>query len=118
LTFTAEAVSTEVANPELIRLGANTGQPNSFTGVDVDDLTGNVLNAQTLLEGNNIMCLAFQAANEAAPDILRGLLGNVLVAVQKLGTVLNPIIAELGCPELAKYDSALFKVFPGGANGI
>ncbi|CAN9092107.1 unnamed protein product [Alternaria alternata] len=79
---------------------------------------GNVFNAQTLLEGNNLMCLAFQAASVGAPDVLRGLLGNVLVAVQKLASVLDPIIAELGCPELVKYDRTLFNAFPGAAGAI
>jgi hypothetical protein len=102
----------------LIRIGGNTGQPNTFTGVDIDDLTGNVFNAQTLLEGNNLMCLAFQAASEGAPDVLRGLVGNVLVAVQKLASVLDPIIAELGCPELVKYDAALLKAFPGAGSAM
>ncbi|EOA83046.1 hypothetical protein ACJQWK_04537 [Exserohilum turcicum] len=118
LSFTAEAVSLEVAHPELIRIGGNTGQPNSFTGVDIDDLTGNVFNAQILLEGNNLMCLAFQAASEGAPDILRGLFGNILVAVEKLVSVLDPIIAELGCPELVKYDKSLFNVFPGAGSAV
>ncbi|CAN9089997.1 unnamed protein product [Alternaria alternata] len=116
--FAAEAVSIELQHPEFYRFGGNTGQPNTFTGVDVDDLTGNLFNAQTLLEGNNLMCLAFQAASVSAPDVLRGLLGNVLVAVQKLASVLDPIIAELGCPELVKYDRTLFKAFPGAAGAI
>jgi hypothetical protein len=64
------------------------------------------------------MCLAFQAASEAALDILRGLLGNVLLAVQKLTAVLNPILAELNCPELTKYDATLFKAFPGAGSAL
>ncbi|KAL5114502.1 hypothetical protein ACEQ8H_007592 [Pleosporales sp. CAS-2024a] len=116
--FTADAVGTELANPELIRLGGNTGQPNTFTGVDIDDLTGNVFNAQTLLQGNNIMCLAFAAALEASPDILGGLVGNVLVAVQKLTNALNPILASLNCPAITKYDATLFKAFPGAGSGL
>ncbi|KAF3051001.1 hypothetical protein E8E11_002434 [Didymella keratinophila] len=48
--FTAEAVSIELANPELIRPGGNTGEPNTFTGVNVDDLTGKICKAETLLE--------------------------------------------------------------------
>jgi hypothetical protein len=65
-----------------------------------------------------LMCLAFQAASVGAPDVLRGLLGNVLVAVQKLASVLDPIIAELGCPELVKYDRTLFNKFPGAAGAV
>jgi hypothetical protein len=116
--FTIEAVGTELANPELIRLGGNTGQPNTFTGVNIDDLTGNVFNAQTILEGNNLMCLAYVAALQATPDLLGGLVGNVLVAVQKLTKALDPIIAALNCPEITKYDATLFKAFPGAGSGL
>ncbi|OSS52535.1 hypothetical protein B5807_03023 [Epicoccum nigrum] len=116
--FTAEAVGTELANPELIRLGGNTGSPNSFTGVDVDHLTGNVLNAQNLLEGNNLMCLALTAALQGTPDLLGGLVGNVLLAVQKLAGVLEPVFAALNCPEITKYDSTVFKAFPGAGSAL
>ena len=64
------------------------------------------------------MCLAFQAASLGASDILGGLVGNVLVAVQKLASVLDPIIAELGCPNLVKYDRSLFKAFPGAGGAL
>lgn len=116
--FTAEAVSIELANPELIRIGGNTGQPNTFTGVNIDDLTGNVLNAQTLLEGNNLMCLAFMAAQQASPDILGGLVGNVLLAVQKLTDALTPILTALNCPEISQYDATLLKAFPGAGSAL
>jgi hypothetical protein len=99
-------------------LGGNTGKPNTFTGVNIADLTGGVFNAETLLEGNNLMCFAFQAVNSASPDILKGLLGNVLLAVQKLTVALNPILSQLGCPELAKYDTSLLAKFPGAGAGL
>lgn len=99
-------------------VGGNTGEPNTFTGVNVEDLTGGVFNAKTLLEGNNLMCFAFQAVSTAAPDILNGLLGNVLLAVQKLTDALDPIIGTLGCPQLAKYDTGLLKNLPGAGSGI
>lgn len=99
-------------------IGGNTGEPNTFTGVNIADLTGGVFNAETLLEGNNLMCFAFQALNIAAPDILGGLLGNVLLAVQKLTDALNPLLATLNCPQLAKYDANLFSKFPGAGSGI
>jgi hypothetical protein len=77
-------------------VGGNTGEPNTFTGVNIADLTGGVFNAETLFEGNNLMCFAFQAVsalNEA-------------------------VLGPLGCPDLEKYDKALFEKFPGGADGI
>lgn len=99
-------------------IGGNTGKPNTFTGVSVTDLTGGAFNAETLLEGNNLMCFAFQAANTAAPDILKGLLGNVVLAVQKLTDALNPILRTLGCPQLVKYDATLLEKFPGAGSGL
>lgn len=99
-------------------IGGNTGAPNFFTGVDVAKLTDGVFNAETLLEGNNLMCFAFQAVSTGGPDILRGLLGNALAAVQKLTDALNPVIGALGCPQLVKYDAALLKGFPGAGSGL
>jgi hypothetical protein len=99
-------------------IGGNTGKPNTFTGVNIADLTGGVFNAETLLEGNNMMCFAFQVVNSASTDILKGLVGNVLLAVQKLTDALNPIIAQLGCRELAKYDKSLLAKFPGAGAGV
>jgi hypothetical protein len=99
--------------PGLLVLGGNTGKPNTFTGVNVTSLTSGVFNAETLLEGNNAMCLAFQTVSMASPDILRGLVGNVAKAVQTLAGPLNTVISALGCPQLEKYDSALFDQYPG-----
>lgn len=99
-------------------VGGNTGSPNTFTGVNIADLTSGVFNAETLLEGNNLMCFAFQTVNAAAPDILKGLIGNVLVAVQKLTDALEPLLSPLGCPQLAKYDTTLLAKFPGAGSGV
>lgn len=99
-------------------VGGNTGEPNTFTGVNIADLTGGVLNSKTLFEGNNLVCFAFQAVSVAAPDILKGLLGNVLVAVQKLTDALNPILGTLGCQQLVKYDTSFLEKFPGAGSGI
>ena len=63
-------------------------------------------------------CLAFTAAQVASPDILRGLLGNIVKAVQHLTDALNPILQTLGCPELVKYDATLFDRFPGAGSGL
>lgn len=113
-----DAVKILVQHPELATVGGNTGQPNTFTGLNVGNITGGVFSAETLLQGNNAMCFAFQAVSSVAPDILRGLVGNVLLAVQKLTDVLTPIVDELGCPQLAKFDTSSFSQFPGAQDGI
>ncbi|KAI1513835.1 Dimer-Tnp-hAT dimerization containing protein [Pyrenophora tritici-repentis] len=116
--FTLDAVGALKALPYMAVVGGNTGKPNTFTGVNIADLTGGVFNAETLLEGNNLMCFAFQAVNSAAPDVLKGLLGNVLLAVQSLTDALNPILATLACPQMGKYDKSLFSKFPGAGAGV
>lgn len=102
------------ALPYMAVIGGNTGKPNTFTGVNIADLTGGVFNAETLLQGNNAMCFAFQFVQFASPDILDGLLGNVVLAVRKLTAVLDPVLAILGCPQAAKFDMGLLSSFPGG----
>jgi hypothetical protein len=87
-------------------------------GVDIDNLTGGVFNAATLLEGNNAVCFGFMTASEVAPDLLRGLVGNVLAAVGKLTDALDPIFQTLGCPQLVKYDRLLLNKFPGAGDGL
>ncbi|KAJ4384921.1 hypothetical protein N0V86_000525 [Didymella sp. IMI 355093] len=104
--------------PYVAAIGGNTGEPNTFTGVNIADLTGGVFNAETLLEGNNLMCFAFTALEEAVPDILSGLLGNVLLAVKKLSTALDPVLDTFGCPQLTKYDQTLLGKFPGAGSGL
>jgi hypothetical protein len=54
----------------------------------------------------------------SAPDILRGLLGNALAAIQKLTDALNPVLATLGCQQLIDYDPSLLKAFPGAGSGL
>jgi hypothetical protein len=112
--FALDAVGALQALPYMAVVGGNTGEPNTFTGVNIADLTGGVYNAQTLLEGNNAMCFAFQFIQFASPDILDGLLGNVVLALRKLTTVLDPVLAALACPQAAKFDVGLLSSFPGG----
>lgn len=118
IAFTRFAVDALVHLPYMAVVGGNTGEPNSFTGVNIADITGGVFNAETLLEGNNVMCLAFRVVSTATPDLLKGLVGNVLLAVKKLTEVLDPVLEELSCPQLMKYDASSFDKFPGAQGGI
>ena len=49
-----DIVAGGIKYPELLVIGGNTGKVNTFTGVDVTDLSGGVFNGATLLEGNNL----------------------------------------------------------------
>jgi hypothetical protein len=43
-------------DPTLLDIGGNTNGVNTFTGVDLGNLTGGVINGQNLLQGDNFAC--------------------------------------------------------------
>jgi len=111
--LTLDATTMQLQHPEFLSIGGNTGEVDSFTGVDPADLTGGVYNLQNLLEGNNLMCFAVQAALMMAPDILKPLFSNVGAAVSKLSGAVGSVTSELGCPEIGEFDDSQFSQFPG-----
>lgn len=94
--------------PKFLDVGGNTGTTNSFTGVDISNLTGGVLNAGDLTEGNKFACLAFQAAAQAKPDVLLG-------SITQLTNSIGDITSKLACPELQGIDDSQLMQFPGYA---
>lgn len=106
--------------PEFLSVGGNTGKTNSFTGVNIQDLTGGVFNAATLAQGNNAICFAFQFAQQAAPDLLKGVLSNLLgdltAALSTLTKGFSAAESVLGgCPALTSVDDSQFAAYPGAA---
>ncbi|KAF2729210.1 Cloroperoxidase [Polyplosphaeria fusca] len=100
--------------PSVVRFGGNTGTVNSFTGVNVGDVTGGVYNAQTLLQGNNALCFAFQAAKQAVPSALEGLLGSVVSGILTLvNNNIDPVLGALNCPALTTFNQSAFNQYPG-----
>jgi len=120
VSLNSDALYAITTEPYIIAIGGNTGQPNTYTGVNVGDLTGGVFNAETLLEGNNLACLAFQAVSLGAPDIVRGgLLGSLVgKALQTLTDALSPVLDTFNCAQLVKYDASLLEAFPGAGSGL
>ena len=97
-------------------MGGNTGTVNSFTGVNVGDITGGVYSAQSLLEGNNALCFAFQAAKQAVPSVLEGLLQSVITPVLTLvNNNINPVLSTLNCPALTQFNQSAFNQYPGAS---
>lgn len=59
-------------------------------------------NAVTLLEGNNLLCFAFQALRLLTPDFLSTLYSVVGVPLGIITNALDTSIASLnGCPEIS-----------------
>lgn len=103
-------------------IGGNTGTVNSFTGIDIHDLSGGVLNASTLLQNNNLLCLVFEVLKFSSPDALSGLyktLGEPLRLITD--SIAAPLLA-LSCPAFEELQmggqpfwAAALKAFPGAA---
>ena len=92
--------------PQFTDVGGNLGTTNSFTGVDIADLTGGVFNSANLLQGNNLFCFAYEFALNGEPDLLVDLLGEV-------GGAASTAILDLGCPKLSTINNAQLKKYPG-----
>lgn len=111
--FNLDLAAAALQYPQFLDIGGNTGKTNTFTGVDVQSLTGGVYNLQTLAQGNNAACLAFQFAQQAAPDILKGLFSSVTKPLSQLNDALGKVFSELSCPQLQSIDTSQFANYPG-----
>lgn len=99
--------------PSTLQIGGNTNGVNSFAGVDLGNLTGGVYNSENLLDGNNLGCFLFQSLQIGFPDALKNPLNDIASALSLLNTYLEPVLGDLSCPALNRYDVGLFSQFPG-----
>jgi len=104
--FTLDVVNAALLHPKFLDVGGNMGSVNSFAGVDIANLTGGVLNSESLLQGNNLACLAYQASAQVKPDVVLG-------AVNQLTDALGNLSTKLACPQLAALDESQLQMFPG-----
>ncbi|KAF2213276.1 hypothetical protein CERZMDRAFT_39839 [Cercospora zeae-maydis SCOH1-5] len=104
--FIADLLNAARLHPKFLAIGGNTNGPNTFTGVNLENLSGGLVNVGNLLEGNNLGCFVFQLSAQAKPDILLGLLN-------PLTDILGQVVSQLGCPQLRAIDDAQLRQFPG-----
>lgn len=107
LSAILELTTIALAHPEFLSVGGNTGQVNTFAGVDFANLTGGVFSTSTLLEGNNLGCFVLQAVMLLP---IAGLLEGVL---DELVEMVNPLLQAWDCPKLTQMDVSLLERFPG-----
>lgn len=88
-----------VKYPTVLSVGGNMGEVNSFVGLDFSDMTGGVLNAETLLEGNGLTCFAFEVVKTFAPDSLSTLFRLLAVPLELITEAADSVILNLECPE-------------------
>ncbi|SCV32443.1 related to oxidase [Fusarium fujikuroi] len=111
--FLVDVLEHAAKYPRLLNIGGNTGKVNSFSGVDIGDLTGGVFNTAMLLRGDNLECFVMQIIMAAAPDVLGSQFTDVTMALTPLADKLQQLLAGKTCPKLQKVNMKLFEKFPG-----
>jgi hypothetical protein len=115
-TTVLDALENNGMYPGIVSIGGNTGTVNSFTGVNLDDLTGGVFNLATLTEGNNAACYLLQLSQAGLADQLAGLVGIVGDVLSFVTDQLGPLGESLSCPQLGDLRNELFQGYPGAAD--
>ena len=89
--------------PDVISVGGNTGTVNSFTGVNLGDITGGAYRLTDLLDPPKFVCYFYQLTLAVTPDILRSrFVGTVLgIALSLLSSTLSPFI-DPNCATICK----------------
>lgn len=64
------------------------------------NLSGGVLNAQTLLESNNAVCLGLELLIEFSPSLLHSLYTTITAPLKAIIDKISPSILLLNCPQL------------------
>ena len=117
IPFVAEDLATYyVDHPGSARIGGNTGTTNSFVGIDVNNFTGGVFNAENLAQGSNLACFVYQAGALAAPDLLAPIFKDITGPLAKLNAAFSSMLAPLSCPTLTKADMSALNAYPGYKN--
>jgi hypothetical protein len=111
--FLVDVLEHAAKYPRLLNIGGNTGKVNSFSGVDIGDLTGGVFNTAMLLKDDNLECFVMQIIMAAAPDVLGSQFTDVTKALRPLADKLRQLLAGKTCPKLQKVNMKLFEKFPG-----
>ncbi|KAL4792210.1 hypothetical protein BDV19DRAFT_400698 [Aspergillus venezuelensis] len=122
LNMNADLLEWTMKYPSLASIGGNTGTVDTFTGVDLSDLTDGIFNITTLLEGNNLLCFVFEVLKFLSPNAFSGILETLTVPLDLLTDALNVPLLELDCPALDDLTidgqpawDALLQLFPGAA---
>lgn len=83
-------------------------------------MTGGVFNAETLLEGNNLMCFVFEAVKTLAPNSLSTLFSVLEIPLELITDTLGSALTGLSCPALTDltiggqgFEDAIATMFPG-----
>ena len=131
-------------HPADLAFGGNTGTVNSFTPIDVENMTVRILssvslfslsqntnltqnavyNVQTLGQSNNLACFMYQNSAQELPDLIvrSGVLSDITGVLNTFNAVLGPVLSDLECPQLQTgqtadtWDQSAWQKYPGWAD--
>ena len=101
-SFAEDLVKLAAVVPEAVSVGGNTGTVNSFTGVDLGDITGGAYRTSDLTNPAKFVCYFYQLTLTLVPDFLRSYalgaaLGGALTLLQnQIGPYVDPQCAKIG----------------------
>lgn len=101
-SFALDLVKIAETVPEAVSVGGNTGTTNSFTGVDLGDITTGAYHTEDLLDPKKFVCFFYQLSLAVVPDFLRSqilgtLLGSALSLLHnQLDQFVDPSCAKIG----------------------
>lgn len=101
-SFALDLVKIAAAVPEAVSVGGNTGKVNTFTGVDLGDITGGAYHTTDLTNPKKFVCYFYQITLALVPDFLRSeSLGTVLGSAlnllhSKIDPFVDPSCAKIG----------------------
>ncbi|KAI1328540.1 oxidase [Xylariaceae sp. FL0255] len=84
--------------PNLLSVGGNMGKVNSFAGLDFENITGGVLDATSILEGNNLICFTLDVVKTFAPNSLSTLFKTLEVPLELLDNAIVGPLLNISCP--------------------
>lgn len=106
--------------PRLGSIGGNMGEVETFAGVDLGDVTGGVVNAISLLEGNNLICFAMEMVKTFAPNALASVFKTLETPLEMLDEAIVDPLLDLSCPAFSDLTaggsdlvSRLMATYPG-----
>lgn len=117
-SFATDLVQMAAVVPGALSVGGNTGEVNTFTGVDLGNITGGVYQTSDLTDPKKFVCFLYQLTLAIVPDFLRSeALGDALGgALNLLQSKISPLV-DPSCAKIANYDDAFAAEFPGAAVG-
>lgn len=101
-SFALDLVKIAAAIPEAVSVGGNTGKVNTFTGVDLGDITGDAYHTTNLTNSKKFVCYFYQISLALMPNFLRSeSLGTVLgsglnLLHSKIDPFVDPSCAKIG----------------------